>query len=579
MKELVKYILFLVTFVFSPETHAQDLENIGKKDMLKVSGGLNYTSVFYNASGIPDRRQPYTYFVNGNITGNILGITLPFNFSYSNNQLNYTQQYNIQSFNPTYKWVKGYAGITSMNFSQYTMANHIFAGAGIELTPKNFKFAALYGRFKKATEFDFENNSDINMAYKRMGWGAYAGYEKSGHGIKLIYFAAKDDVRSLTFAPINTNITPMENTVISAVGKTTLLKSLTLEAEYALSGLTRNLNSPSDVNSPPFNQLPLIFTPSATSQFFSAYKGSLGYRFKTFGINFNYERVNPDYKTLGAYYFNNDLENFTLAPSITLLKGKLNLSSNTGLQRNNLDNSKLNTTKRWVGSFNASYNPDQHWSLTGSFSNFSSFTKQRPQTDPFYRNTLDTLNFYQLSQNGMTSVSYNFGKTKYKHNVMFTSNYQVTGQDQGAIADPGAFGSGVDIKLPSTVSNSNAGYTIQFTQSKTGINTVINYNKSILTGFNILYYGPNVNISQVLYKNLLRITLGSSYNQMITNNVKTNEIFNHRLAVNYSPKLKNEKIGRFNFSLSATYIQKLKTIATAVAFNEFNCNLGLNYSF
>ena len=66
---------------------------------------------------------------------------------------------------------------------------------------------------------------------------------------------------------------------------------------------------------------------------------------------------------------------------------------------------------------------------------------------------------------------------------------------------------------------------------------------------------------------------------MITNNVKTNEIFNHRLAVNYSPKLKNEKIGRFNFSMSATYIQKLKTIATAIAFNEFNCNLGLNYSF
>lgn len=568
-----------MTFIFSLEIHAQDLEKIGKKDMLKVSGGLNYSSVFYNANGIPNRRQPYTYFVNGNITGNVLGITLPFNFSYSNNQLNYTQQYNIQSFNPTYKWIKGYAGITSMNFSQYTMANHIFAGGGIELTPKNFKFAALYGRFKKATEFDFENNSDVNMAYKRMGWGAYAGYEKNGHGIKLIYFSAKDDVKSLTFTPINTNVTPMDNTVISVVGKTTLLKSLTFEAEYALSGLTRNLNSPSDVNSPPHNQLPILFTPNATSQFFSAYKGSVGYRYKIFGINFNYERVNPDYKTLGAYYFNNDLENFTIAPSLTLLSGKLNISTNTGLQRNNLDNSKLNTTKRWVGAFNATYSPDQHWNLTGSYSNFSSFTKQRPQTDPFYRNTLDTLNFYQLSQNGMGSVSYNFGKTKHKHNIMFTGNYQVTGQNQGAIADPGAFGTGADIKLPNTVTNFNAGYTIQFTKSKTSINTLINYNKSALTGFDIIYYGPNINISQVLYKNLLRVTLGSSYNQLTTNNVKTNEIFNHRLAVNYSPKLKNEKIGRFNFSLSATYIQKLKSIATANAFNELNCNLALSYNF
>jgi hypothetical protein len=565
--------------IISNNIHSQDLEKIGKKDMLKVSGGLNYTSVLYNASGIPDRRQPYTYFVNGNITGSILGITLPFNFSYSNNQLNYTQQYNIQSFNPTYKWIKGYAGITSMNFSQYTMANHIFSGGGIELTPKNFKFAALYGRFKKATEFDFENNSDVNMAYKRMGWGAYAGYEKNGHGIKLIYFSAKDDVRSLAFAPINTDITPMENTVVSIVGKTIFLKSITLEAEYALSGLTRNLNSPSDVNAPPFNQLPIIFSPNATSQFFSAYKGSLGYRYKILGINFNYERVNPDYKTLGAYFFNNDLENFTIAPSLSLLGGKFNVSANTGLQRNNLDNSKLNTTKRWVGTFNASYSPNQHWNFTGSYSNFSSFTKQRPQTDPFYRNTLDTLNFYQLSQNGMASVSYNFGKTKYKHNIMFTGNYQVTGQNQGAIADPGVFGTGADIRLPNTVANLNAGHTIQFTKSKTAINTVINYNKSALTGFDVLYYGPNVNISQVLCRNLLRVTLGSSYNQMVTNEIKTNEVFNHRLAVNYSPKLKNEKIGRFNFSLNATYIQKLKTVSTATAFNELTGNISLNYSF
>jgi hypothetical protein len=576
----IKYILFVATFlVIVDYSFGQDLEKIGKKDALKISGGLNYSSVFYNASGIPNRRQPYTYFINGNITGNILGITLPFNFSYSNNQLTYTQQYNINSFNPTYKWIKGYIGVTSMNFSQYTMASHIFSGAGIELTPKNFKFAALYGRFKKAQEFDFVNNSDVNMAYKRIGYGAYAGYEKNGHGIKLIYFSAKDDPRSLSFAPINTNVTPMENTVVSVVGKTTFLKSITLEGEYALSGLTRNITSPADVNSPPYNQLPGIFTPNATSQFFSAYKASLGYRYKIFGINFNYERVNPDYKTLGAYFFNNDFENFTIAPNVTLLSGKLNLSANTGLQRNNLDNSKLNTTKRWVGAFNASYNPNQHWSFNGSYSNFSSFTKQRPQTDPFYKNTLDTLNFYQLSQNGMGSVMYNFGKTKYKHNLMLMANYQVTGQNQGAIADPGAFGTGSDIKLPSTVTNLTLGHTVQFTSSKTSLNTAINYNESKLTGFNIVYYGPNVNVSQAFYKNLLRVTVGSSYNQVLTNSVKTNEVFNHRLAFNYSPKLKNEKAGRFNLSLSATYIQKLKTVATATAFNELTANFGLSYSF
>lgn len=579
IRKVIYNSICLSILVVALQTHAQNLEKIGKKDMLKVSGGLNYTSVLYSANRIPNRRQPHTYFVNGNITASILDISLPFNFSYSNNQLNYTQQYNIQSFNPTYKWIKGYAGITSMNFSQYTQANHIFAGGGVELTPKNFKFAALYGRFKKATEFDFENNSDINMAYKRMGWGGYAGYEKGGHGIKMIYFSAKDDVKSLSFAPINTNVTPMENTVVSVIGKTTLYKSITFEGEYALSGMTRNLNSPNDLDAPQKNKMPLFFSTNATSQFYSAYKGSINYHYQIFGISFNYERVNPDYKTLGAYYFNNDFENFTLAPTLTLLKGKLNLAANTGLQKNNLDNSKLNTTKRWVGSINASFAPNQKWNFNGSYSNFSSFTKQRPQTDPFYRNTLDTLNFYQLSQNAMGSATYNFGKTNYKHNLMLTANYQVTGQNQGAIANPGAFGTNADIKLPSTVTNITGGHTVQFVKTKTGLNTAININKSALTGFDIVYYGPNINISQAFYKNLLRVTIGSSYNQVLTNKIKTNEVFNHRISANYSPKLKNEKAGRFNFTLSATYIQKLKSISSSTAFNELTGNIGLSYNF
>jgi len=558
---------------------SQDLDKIGKKDMLKITGGLNYTSIFYNASGVPGRRQPFTYFLNGNLTANVIGITLPFTFNYSNNQINYTQQYNIQSFNPTYKWIKGYAGITSMNFSQYTMANHIFAGGGVELSPKNFKFAALYGRFKKAFEYDFDNNSDINMSYKRMGWGASAGYEKNGNGIKLIYFVAKDDPKSLTFVPVNTSITPMENTVISVTAKTTLIKKITLEGEYALSGLTRNITSPADVNSPPKNQLPLFFSPNGTSQFFSAYKASLGYRLKFVGINLNYERVEPDYKTLGAYYFNNDLENFTIAPSLTLLKGKLNISLNTGLQRNNLNDDKLNTTSRWVGSTNANYSPNKHWNLTGSFSNFSTYTKQKPQNDPFYRNTLDTLNFYQLAQSSMINATYNFGKSNIKQNIMAMCSYQITGQNQGAISNPGVFGNTSDIKLPSKIINANVGHNLIFTKTKTGLTTAFNINNSLLTGFNIIYLGPTLNLSQSLCNNLLKTTFGSSYNQILTNGIRTNEVFNHRLSASYSPKLSNEKIGKFSFTMSATYLQKLKNVSNAIAFNEFTGNVGLSYNF
>lgn len=572
------YICVLFTVLIG-NSFSQNLDKLGSKDMLKVGGGLNYSSVFYNADGIPNRRQPFTWFLNGNLNVSILDFSLPFTFNYSNNQIAYTQPFNIQSFNPTYKWIKGYAGITAMNFSQYTLAGHIFAGGGVELSPKNFKFAAMYGRLKKAVEFDAVASSDINMSYKRMGWGASAGYEKNGHGIKLIYFAAKDDPNSLQFVPINTNVTPMENTVISIAGKTSLCKNIKLEAEYALSGLTRNVTSPQDLNTSPKNQIPLLFQPNATSQFFSAFKSSIGYGLKNFAINLNYERIEPDYKTLGAYYFNNDLENITIAPSVSMLKGKLNLSLNTGLQRDNLDNSKLNTTKRWVGSFNANYAPNQHWNIMSSYSNFSTFTKQRPQEDPFYKNTLDTLNFYQLSQNAMLSLGYNFGKTKTRQNILLTGNYLVTGQNQGAIQDPGLFGTTSQIKLPSRVVNGNISHNISVVKTKTAFSIALNCNYSEMINAFMMYYGPNLNVSQAFYNNTLRATIGTSYNQVLSNDVKTNEVFNHRLSLSYSPKFKNQKIGRVGFNASAVYMQKLKTSVGVGEFTEFTGNVGLNYSF
>jgi len=563
----------------SVNIYSQDLEKFGKKDMLKVNGGLNLSSVLYNVNGIENRRQPFTYFVNGNISANFLGISLPYTFNYSNNQINYSQPYNINSFNPSYKWAKGYVGVTSMNLSQYTMAGHIFSGAGVELNPKNIRFAALYGRFKKATGFDFENNLDVNMAYKRIGYGGYLGYESGAHSIKLIYFAAKDDATSLSFVPINTNITPMENTVVSVVGKTTLFKCVYFESEYALSGLTRNILSPADLNSQPQNKLPLIFTPNGTSQFFAAYKGSVGYRLKLFGINFNYERVEPEYRTLGSYYFNNDLENFTIAPTLTLLQGKLNLSINSGLQRNNLKSDKLNTTKRWVGSFSTTFAPNTKWNFSANYSNFSSFTKQRPQDDPFYRNTLDTLNFYQLSQSAMATAMYNFGGKSIKQNIMLNANYQVSGQNQGAINNPGFLGSSAGIQLPSKVVNASLGHNFMLVNSKTTLSTIFNCNNVLLANMNILYYGPNLNVSQSFYKNLMKLSIGSSYNQVLTNQIKTNEIFSHRLSFSYTPKITNANIGKFSFSFSAIYLQKIKTVVSSIGFNEFTGNVALSYGF
>ena len=563
-----KYILLLLSFTLFSISKSQNLEKIGKKDMVTVNGGINYNGLFYSANGIPNRRPPYSWFFNGNLNINILDVSLPFTYSYSNLSSSYTQPFNMTSCNPTYKWIKTYLGYTSMSFSNYTLAGHIFLGGGIDLTPGKWKISAMYGRLNKAIEYDAITQSDAQMSYKRMGYGAKIGYEKNGYGINLIYFSAKDDPNSLRFIPPNSSILPQENTVVSVGGKTKITKLFTLEAEYALSGLTRNTQNDILENSQEKNLLPLIFNPKATSQFFAAYKSSLGFTKDIFSLNLNYERIDPDYKTLGAYFFNNDLENITIAPSLRLFNGKLNLSANSGFQHNNLDKSKFSSNKRIISSGNISYMPSQKLILNASYSNFTSYTRIRPVTDPYYQKTpADTLSFYQISQNANASVAYNFGKSKIKQSITIVGSYQVSNQKQGNTSAPAV-----------TVLNGNFNYNLTFSKNKVSMGFTYNYNeiKSFIS--TTTYMGPGITLGKSFLSNTLRFTVANILNQSLTNSDVTALILSERAGLSYSPKT-NKKYGKPSVSINAMYTNKFKTVQQIKPFSEFTGTVNLGYSF
>ncbi|MGZ3903535.1 MAG: hypothetical protein ACXVC6_07565 [Bacteroidia bacterium] len=566
MRKVILHITILLCATF--QLHSQNLEKIGKKDMITVGGGLNYNGIFYNADGIQNRRPPYSWFFNGNLNINILDVSLPFSYSYSNLSSNYTQPFNMTSCAPSYKWIKTYMGYTSMNFSNYSLAGHIFLGGGVDLTPGNWKISAMYGRLNKAVEYDAVNQSDALMSYKRMGYGAKVGYEKDGHGLNLIYFSAKDDPNSLHFVPSNSAVLPQENTVISASAKTKLFSILTIQGEYALSGLTRNLNGESYYDAEQKNPMPLFFNPKSSSQFFSAYKSSIGFSKSVFSLNFNYEHIDPNYKTLGAYFFNNDLENITIAPSLRLLKGKLNLSANTGYQHNNLDKTKFSLNKRFVSSGNLNYAPSSKFIFNVSYSNFTSFTRVRPVTDPYYqRSAADTLNFYQISQSANSSITYNFGGTSIKNTITLIGSYQVSNQKQGNTTAPAM-----------TVLNGNLNYTMTFVKSKISAGLNANYNQMQSFANTTTYMGPGITLGKSFFKNTLRFNLSNTFNQSLTNSEVTALVLSERASISFTPKT-NKKYGKPSISLNAMYTDKFATTQQQKAFKEFTGMVNLNYSF
>lgn len=563
MRKIKSEIIFLLLFPYL--LFSQNLDKIGEKDALKINGSVNYNSVFYDSYGIDARRNPFTWYLNGNINFSLLDWSIPFTYSYSNQHGTFTQPFNQYGLMPQYKWFKGYAGYSNITFSPYTLSGYVFVGGAAELMPQHWRLAAMYGRLNKALDYDYTTNSYANMAYERWGKGIRCGYENKGSSFFLNYFSAKDEASSLLFVPSEANLLPQENTVLSIEAKATVSKYFLVETEYALSGITRNAYSEYDDNRK--NYLPGLFKMKSESYFAGAYKASIGYRQKLFTINAVYERIAPDYLTLGAYYFNNDLENITIAPSFKLLKEKLSLSLNTGLQRNNLDGKKLNTVKRWVGSANVSYNAGKKLMIAGNYSNFTSYTKLRPPESPYSAVPVDTLSFYQLSQNGNITIGYNLKRTdKCMQSLTCSALHQVTGEVKNNVE-----------AIPSNVINVNAGYLFNRIKNKETIMFIANINQSNFLNAQKTFLGPGASYSKQI-NNCIKASYVTNFNLVFKHAQRETTVINNRLNISWSPKSKNEKKDRYSLSASLNDTYFLKSVYRSSS-NEFTALFNLSYSF
>ena len=571
--------LFLLTTPVSG--FSQNLDKIGKDGMAEVSGGVAFNAITYFSEGITSpSREPFTWYASGNINVSILDVSLPFTYTYSNQGGKYTQPFNRTAINPSYKWIKTQVGLTSMSFSPYTLSGHLFLGAGVDLTPGKWKISAMAGRLNKEVHYDPINDNINQIVYRRFGYGIKCGYENKGFGGSVTFFKARDNVTSLPFVPLNSTVKPQDNFVISIAGKAAIFKNLFLEAEYALSALTQNTNDLNETTDANFIH-PLI-SGNSTSGFFSAYKTSLKYQMKWMNLALNYEHIDPGYKTLGGYYFNNDLESYTFAPSFSLLNKKLNIGANTGFQANNLAGDKAATTTRWVGSINTSFVPSPKLVFSGTYSNFSTFTKNRPVSDPFYFAPADTMNFYQLTQNASAMASWNFGKGENKNVLQLMYNYQESTSLTGNISNAGAFGAGVQsasVGVPVQLHCSNFAYSKQFKAIAASLTFAANMNRTFNADQINTFLGPTANFQKSLFQKKSSLGIGTTYNRQYTNDVLTSNVFNHRIAFTFSPKFEREDIGRMNLSINANWMQKLAVAVSTPTLQEVNVFVNLNYTF
>ena len=570
VKFISRVLPILVTLCFQTMAFSQNLETIGKEKPIKISGGVSLSQIGYAASGISSRRDPYSYFATGNLNVSLYGWNVPLSFSYSNQGVSFLQPFNQFSMHPTYKWITLHAGFTSMNFSPYTLGGHLFSGVGVDATPTSkLKISALYGRFLKAVQPDTTAGSKVQAAYDRYGYGMKVGYGDGKDFVEAIVFRAQDEQQSIRFVPETQGILPQENLVLGFTGGKSLFQKLLLRLEWATSAITRDTRASQTSTENPLGNVGGLFTPRTSSSYYNAMKANVTYQGNGYSVGMGYERIDPQYRTLGSYFFNNDLENITINAATALMQGKVNLSANVGTQRDNLDESKATTLKRLVTAVNVAFAPTQRFNLALSYSSFQSFTNVRSQFVNINRLTqfdfLDTLNFTQISQNATVNSMYQVGNNKNKRQ---TVSLNLTAQDAADKQGQVTQNSGLRFY------NFNSAYSLSITPRNLTLSLAFNLSMSDGAMSQSRTFGPTGSLSKQFFDKKLRTTLSVSQNESFANGLNTGSILNGRLSGNVSIKKKH------NLNLSAVLVNRSsKQEGAAKSFTEFTATLGYVYSF
>ncbi len=543
---------------------AQDISKVKKSKPVKVSGSIGATAGFYKSYGREARRDPFFYLLNANLNIKLGGINIPFSAIYSQQETNFLQPFNQFGLSPYYKNLKIHIGYRSMQFSDFTLSGHTFLGVGFEYTPEltkgiQLRTGGMYGRLRRAVAPS--DSLQLPTSFKRMG---YSGKLGIGYGdksfIDLIFFKAKDDLNSISAdEEAFSNILPAENFVLGIKAEHHI-RRFTLELDYASSAYSRDIRSQeNDALSTAsfYNGVGGLFTPRSSSQYRGAIKGGISYDAEVFSFGLQYKKVDTDFRTLGAYFFLNDIEDYTANFQTKIFKKTLQLNASAGWQRNNLNGEKAADAKRFIASVAMAYTSGYRWNFSLNASNYSSFlTVVQDQIS-------DSSNVFQVSRNVNFNTEYLLVERGNQQAIYLNSGLQ-SGRfrDEYNIAN-----------TENQFTTINLGYRYRWKKKGMLLNTSFNYTSNKAPGYKAAYYGPNVSVSKRLGKKGTRIRFNSAYLFGLQGGAYTYNHLTNRLTI-------VSRLGsKHNLTLSTALFLKQDKVNSLLSYSEVRGNLGYQFRF
>lgn len=561
----IPVLLFILFVLTSDPLGGQNLENIKDKKPVEVSGTLSATMNTYSSNRDSASRNPFSWTIAGSPTISVYGISFPFSFVLSSYNRDFRQPFNQFGASPKYKWLTLHLGYRNIVYSKYTLAGHTFLGAGVDLNPSVFRMSFMYGRFLKSIRPDTTLDAYQTPAYQRLGYAARFGIGNTSSYLDLIFFKAKDDTASLNLeTPVFLyDLSPQENLALGLRGRHYFFKKVLLDVDFGVSAITRNIyaDTLSIPDYPLRNFVKNFYQPNVSTQFLKAGEANLSFTLFKYRIRTSYKRIEPEYRTLGSYYFTNDLENTTVSIRGPLFKRKINIGGTFGFQRNNLFGDKTNNTFRRANSFNITWMAGRKIQASARYSNI---IMEQVQNDKILIDVVDSLKMQQFANTIHGNISYNFGsKTMAKTLTLNVTNQ--TNSLEGGFAN--------EDNSTSSLS-SNLAFRFRNREKGSGINSALSLNTFNTGGSEINRYNFTLGANKAFFENTITANMNGTYGLTTIEGFQDGSYITLRSGARYSFKEKHA----FNLSLSIIS-RNSKRSGASKNLSEFLLNIGYSYAF
>jgi hypothetical protein len=420
-------------FLFLAATaHAQI--KIGEN--VTVGGRIGLDISYYqriNSTGLSD---PFRIRFSAQPYFKIKDVTIRTNIVVGDYHKKYAQEFNKFGTSVEYRSLKLYVGHFNQNITPMTLQGHTILGGGIELNPGVFRFSASYGRFRR--DINPSDFSDVfaRASYNRWGLAGKIGFGKEYNFVDLIILRV-GDLRSSLDAASAGPVSPAQNAILSIHTKQRIWKKLELEGEFAISAFTNDLrNTGKDTSSFQVSKAAgYLIERNATTDYAKAIRAAISYQdnarrsetgfrpMNGFSISLSYDRIDPDYQSMGTYYLRNDLQRLKLTSQLRFQKGNLVFTPQAGWETTDLEARRTAKTNRFLGGLGASIRIKQNTFVNLSYMNFNNALES---------NTVDSLILRKVSHNlqGGIQNQHETGRGK-KNTFRFNAGYQ-TGRNKSS---------------------------------------------------------------------------------------------------------------------------------------------------